>query len=118
VTDELAVALHSGEGGAGEDDESHAEPGYVLCPFVAIREASAGTLLGDGEPDGHHGAGRDVGEVVQGVAEEAHRVGEKGEDQLDPTRGRQPDRGYAYGPDGGPAVLGLVMRSRLGVGVM
>ena len=76
-----------------------------------------GIALGRGPPrqpesEEYDGAGRDIGQVVDGIAEQSHRAGQHGQEQLDEARGRQ-----AGGADcDGPVRLAPVLRVVSGAG--
>ena len=105
VLDQLADALEPGERGAGPDHHGDPDPGQVLGPFQAVGVPLGRRPARQPEAQEHHGAGRDVGQVVDRVSEQPHRARQQGQQQLDQPGGRQADRADRDRPVGLPPVL-------------
>lgn len=96
VSDQFAIALHRGEHCAGPDDQRHPQPGEVLGTLVAVGVTGGGFPLGHREAEEHDCAGRHVGQVVQGVGQQAYRSTEQGQEQFDAAGECQPHRREAH----------------------
>ena len=108
VVDELADALVPGEAGAGPDDDGDPDPGEVLGPVQAVGIPLRRPPAREAEAQEDHGAGRDVGQVVDRVAEQPDRPGQDREQQFDHAGHGQPDRADRDGPVGLPAFVHVI----------
>jgi hypothetical protein len=110
VLQQLADAFQAGEGGAGPDDDRDADAGQVLGAFESVGVLLGGRPAGQPEPEKHHRAGRDVGQVVDRVTQQPDRTGEQGQQQFGQAGQGQADRAEAHGPVGLPPLVRVVAR--------
>lgn len=110
VPQQFGDALEAGDHGAAPDHQGHPDAGQVLGAFVAVGVALGRELARRAEADEHQGAGRDVGQVVQRIAEQRHRTRHHRDDQFDQPGQRQAGGADGDGPVGLPALTGVVGR--------
>jgi len=67
-------------------DRHDADAREVLGSFIAVGVTLGGCSLGDPEPEEDHGGSRYVGDVVEGISEQRHRVGQQEDRELQPGR--------------------------------
>jgi hypothetical protein len=99
------------KGGAGPDDHGDPDAGQVLGPFQAVGVSLGRRPPGQPEAEEHHGAGGDVGQVVDRVSQQPDRAGHDRKKQLDDTGGGQPDGADGDGTVGIAPVLRIITQA-------
>src|SRR4051794_28263336 len=82
VLQQLAKALHAGEGGARPNDNRDPDAGQVLGPLQAVWVPFTRSASGHPEADEYDETGGDIGQVVQRVSEEPDGAGDNRNEQL------------------------------------